>query len=330
MRAERLGSEPLIHPGTDPSIGTNIQGPSLIRVPDWVLDPLGQYYLYFADHKGRHIRLAFADALGGPWSVHAPGALQLTESCFPVDNFEIDNARLSKLVARYEEALGKDAMPPDVLTDVTAAHIASPDVHVDHDGQQIVMYFHGLEQVGVQRTRVALSADGISFTARPELLGPSYFRAFGWQGATYALAMPGLFLRSTDGLSDFQEGPQLFSRSMRHAAVRVLPDKSTLQVFWTQVGDAPERIYLSTIDISGDWADWTESGPVEILRPELDYEGASQPVAPSVRSAINEPVNQLRDPCVFEDIDGSLYLLYACAGESAIALATLITPHKVA
>ncbi|HCO10561.1 MAG TPA: hypothetical protein DIT42_05365, partial [Gammaproteobacteria bacterium] len=52
----RLVDGTIIGPETDPSIGNNIQGPSMIRVPDWVENPLGKYYLYFADHKGQYIR----------------------------------------------------------------------------------------------------------------------------------------------------------------------------------------------------------------------------------------------------------------------------------
>jgi hypothetical protein len=39
-----------------------------------------------------------------------------------------------------------------------------------------------------------------------------------------------------------------------------------------------------------------------------------------VRGAINVPVNQLRDPCIYEE-DGHIYLLYAVAGEHGIAMA---------
>ena len=56
--------------------------PSLTWVPEWVKKPLGRYYLYFADHKGKYIRLAYADQLTGPWKVHAPGVLPLAESYF--------------------------------------------------------------------------------------------------------------------------------------------------------------------------------------------------------------------------------------------------------
>ena len=36
-----------------------------------------RYYLYFAHHKGSYIRLAFADAVAGPWTVYEPGVLSL-------------------------------------------------------------------------------------------------------------------------------------------------------------------------------------------------------------------------------------------------------------
>src|ERR1700760_4153419 len=82
VRASRLVDRPILTPELHPSIGVNIQGPSLIRVPDWVEGRLGAYYLYFADHKGSYIRLAYADALTGPWRVHPPGSLHLAQSGF--------------------------------------------------------------------------------------------------------------------------------------------------------------------------------------------------------------------------------------------------------
>ena len=68
------------------------------------------------------------------------------------------------------------------------------------------------------------------------------------------------------------------------------------------------------------WNAWTASDPVEVLRPERDWEGADLPVRPSRRGSINVPVNQLRDPAIFEE-DGAVYLLYSVAGERGIALA---------
>ena len=57
-----------------------------------------------------------------------------------------------------------------------------------------------------------------------------------------------------------------------------------------------------------------------MLRPELPWEGADAPLVPSVRSTAYGHVNQLRDPAILED-EGRVYLFYAVAGESGIALA---------
>jgi hypothetical protein len=318
MRVTRLLDAPIITPDLHPSIGKNIQGPSLIRVPEWVLAPLGTYYLYFADHKGSYIRLAYADELRGPWTVYAPGSLQLADSHFLTEPPEAPAAAVEKIKAQRASLRGPDTLPHDLLTELTTPHIASPDVHVHPANRTIVMYFHGLAGLGLQVTRVATSTDGIHFTARPEILGKSYMRAFSHQGYTYAMAMPGQFYRSLDGLSAFAEGPLLFNKNMRHAAL--LKRGQTLYVFWTQVGDTPERILLSTIDVSADWHAWKETAAVEVLRPERPWEGADAPLVPSVRSVAYGHVNQLRDPAIFVEGDRT-YLLYAVAGESGIAIA---------
>ena len=185
MRAERFSSNPIIRPHLDSRMGDNINGPSLIRMPHWARNPLGRYYLYFAHHDGRYIRLAYADKLGGPWRTHETGVLSLTDSRF-------------------------------------AGHVASPDVHVDEGTRRIRMYFHGSEEPsGVpgadQFTRVAVSRDGLRFEASPERLGRPYFRAFGWSGYIYALGMPGAFYRSRDGLTAFEDPHRQRRSYVRHA-----------------------------------------------------------------------------------------------------------------
>lgn len=79
--ARRFAQNPIITPdmlpGTD---GKNINGPSLVLVPDWLPKRLGQFYLYFAHHRGGYIRLAFADRLEGPWKIHEAGTLRLEEA----------------------------------------------------------------------------------------------------------------------------------------------------------------------------------------------------------------------------------------------------------
>lgn len=320
IRVERLLDRPIITPDTHPSIGENIQGPSLIRVPDWVSDSLGKYYLYFADHKGSYIRLAYADSLLGPWRVHPSGSLQIENSHFPSEPPEITPEELDRELARRAATSGGNKLPHSLRKELTATHIASPDVHVDHDNRRIVMYFHGLESAGRQVSRVALSRDGIDFQARPEILGRTYLRVFEHEGLTYGIAMPGQVYRSRDGLSDFETGPLLFNPDMRHCAL--LKRGNRLYVFWTQVGHAPERILLSTIDLSPAWTEWNEAGAQEVMRPEREWEGAHEPNEPSIRSVAYGPVNQLRDPAIFEE-DGRVFLLYAVAGETGIAIAEL-------
>lgn len=319
VRIERLLDAPIIHSGTDASLGDNIQGPSVIRVPDWLENPLGRYYLYFADHKGRYIRLAYADAVTGPWKIHGPGSLKIEDSFFLTEAPVVSAAELADAVASREAAGAR--LMHDIATELTTPHIASPDVHVDHENRRIVMYFHGLAGLGQQFSRVATSSNGIDFIAQQQNLGRTYLRAFAHQDMTYLMAMPGQFYRSRDGFTEFESGPVLFGPTMRHSAL--LKRDDSLYVFWTRVGDVPESIMLSTIDISGDWQQWQESEETVVLRPERPWEGANSPMEPSVRSSAYGLLNQLRDPAILVDGD-TVYLFYAYGGESGIALARVL------
>ena len=295
MKAVRLPENPIIVPDMDERMGSNINGPSLIRVPAWAEGALGRYYLYFAHHQGKYIRLAYADDLRGPWRIHTPGVLELSDSFFP-------------------------------------SHIASPDVRIWDDRQEIWMYYHGCCLPG-QWTRLAISSDGLRFEAREAVLGPPYWRTFEWEGWRYALGMPGRFYRSHDGLDDWEEGPQAFAEEvervvggkttpcgMRHSAVRVRGD--SMEVFYSNRGDCPERILMSTVRLAGDWKDWRPSASLEILQPEMDYEGVDAPRVPSRGGSIHEPAWQLRDPAIYEE-DGEAYLLYSVAGERGIGMAKI-------
>jgi hypothetical protein len=284
----RLPGNPIISPTSDPSLGTNINGPSLIRVPAWVEKPLGKYYLYFADHNGKYIRLAYADRVEGPWKIHRPGTLQLSQSFF---------------------------------TD----HIASPEVVVDDEKHQIRLYYHGLtREEGSQHTRVALSKDGLSFEAirEPVGRGSAYWRLFHYGDWWYALAMPGRLLRSRDGLTPFEPGPPLFPTRPTQVHTAVLLQGDTLNVFYTRAGDSPERIMFSRVRLGPDWNAWKPAPPQEFLAPETEWEGAKLPLMPGKIGALEGPVNALRDPALFREGD-HLYLIYAVAGESGIGIAEI-------
>ena len=293
LKINRLQCNPIIQLESGNDLGKNINGPSLIKVPDWIKNPLGKYYLYFAHHKGTYIRLAYSDQLSGPWRVYDPGSLHLKDSFYK-------------------------------------NHIASPDVHVDNSSKQIRMYYHGVEissinslhsALNVQSSKVCISSDGIDFKAFPETLGHPYLRVFKWDNYFYAIGMPGVIYRSKDGITNFEKGPTLFDKNMRHCAVRL--DGNSIQVFYSKAGDCPERIYVSLINLTPDWLSWRQSDPVVLIKPEKNYEGANIKMVPSERGAVMEKVHQLRDPAIF--IEGSeSYLLYSVAGEQGIAIGQLI------
>lgn len=299
LKVLRFPQNPIIRPEMLPgNEGENINGPSLIRVPDWVERPLGRYYLYFAHHGGTYIRLAVADRLEGPWRIHRPGVLSLADA-------------------------------PGCK-----GHVASPDAVVVPEQRQIRLYFHGPAKAGGgQKTFVATSADGLAFKARPEPLCPFYFRAFRYADMWYGMSKGGLLWRSADGLSNFEEGidpmagaesrdkPVYNTPGARHVAVQ--RTGSALWVYYSNIGDAPERIMRCRIDLAGDWRAWRASEPQEVLRPQLPYEGADLPVRPSSAGAARGRENALRDPAIFEE-NGRTYLLYSVAGESGIAIAEIV------
>jgi hypothetical protein len=51
--AARVPQNPLLTVKSSPSLGDNVNGPSVIRVPPWVKAPLGRYYMYFAHHLSK-------------------------------------------------------------------------------------------------------------------------------------------------------------------------------------------------------------------------------------------------------------------------------------
>jgi len=303
IKIKRLKKNPIIYPEMDKTIGTNIAGPSLIRIPSWINNPLGKYYLYFAGHKGKYIRLAYSENLGGPWQIYRKGSLHLKDSFFPISRPEM---------MKKSESLQENE-----------PHIASPDVHIIDNLKEIRMYYHGLESNGAQVTRVARSNDGIDFKAEKEVVvNPPYFRVFRYNKYYYGMGMPGIFYRSTDGLTDFKRGPMLFNYKVRHAALKVNNEHNELEIYWSRVGDAPERILLSIIDLNKNWLKWTPSDPIEIIRPEKDWEGANRPLRPSKRGPVSDYVCQLRDPFIFCEGENT-YLLYSIAGEKGIAIAKI-------
>ena len=303
-----LQDAPILSVEQFPELGGNINGPSLIRSPAWLSDSPARYLLYFAHHEGESIRLAVSDHLEGPWKLHKPDPLSLASSHFATQSPCEEN--LASDVRNAIEA-GDDGNYP---------HIASPDIQVDNNAQQIRMYFHGREKNGRQYTRVALSQDGFHFAAQQELLGNPYCRVFRHENWYYAISMPAQLYRSANGLNAFQSGPCLIEEPIRHHAILQLEGRC--YIFWTRVGDSPERVLVSELNTDDDWGLWSMSAGVEIHRPERIWEGATITSGASRYGGSMQAVNQLRDPAIFVENE-RIFLLYSVCGEQGIALGEL-------
>jgi hypothetical protein len=322
VTAARLPQNPLITVDSSPSLGDNVNGPTIVRVPSWLPHPLGRYYAYFGHHKGQFIRLAYADAITGPWKIYGPGVVPVKDTAF------------------YRP----QPDPPNGPVEQFYTHVASPEIYVDEAHKRLVMWVHGWWTDGQrwplgaaearawarqnnygQFTQSSESRDGLHFKLNPPITSVSYLRVFPFNGYMYGMARLGQLLRSTDPLAAFEVGPNPFAGGpyadrVRHVAL--LRRARTLYVFFTGIGDAPERIMLSTIELTNNWTDWKASEPVELLRPDARYECPELPIVPSEPGEIEGRARQLRDPGIFEE-GGKSYLFYSICGEQGLAAAEL-------
>ena len=285
-------------------VGSNVNGPSLIKTPNWLPNCLGRYYLYFGHHFGQNIRMAFSNDLTGPWIVYKGGILDLKETPFTQERPNVKQPQWAT-----EE--GIDGLYP---------HIASPDVHINASEKSLEMFFHGLDHDGEQRSLCALSNDGLTWWVQSERINQTYLRAFNYKNTRYALGCGGQILKqNSDGI--FQLGPWSFGdRGHRHAGVLVRGDN--LYVVWTRIGDTPEHILYSTIGMSYDWRDWRATEGQVILKPKFDWEGANLPISTSTVGGLTKQEHALRDPFLFEQSE-EVYMVYTGGGETSIGIAKL-------
>ena len=301
--------------GLEPDALANINGPSVLRMPDWATGAQATCHMYFAHHKGQSIRLAYADRLDGPWQMYPDPVMPVACSLFePVD-------------PPRDPAVPAPDWVAGLKGDYLYAHVASPDVHIDADRRRIMMLYHGLLRNGDQQTRLSVSADGLTFRARDPLLGPPYFRAAflhdrmflsmwagrlgrapGWDGP-FELAPPDHLPPHVTG------GPK---RQVRHG--HLFAHNGRLHMTFSRIGDAPECCLHCEVIPADDWAGW-RFGPVrEMLRPAPGWEGGDMPAMASEMGTAKGRMNELRDPALFTD-DGTIYLAYCGGGECGIGIA---------
>jgi hypothetical protein len=146
------------------------------------------------------------------------------------------------------------------------------------------------------------------------------------------MAKRGWLYRSKNGVTPFEEGPNPFpgikertegenGPGIRHVALDLAGDK--LNVYFTNIGDMPERVLRSSIELKPNWQDWRAGPPELVLKPETEYEGAGLPLVASNSGKAKTRENAVRDPAIFRD-EGRTYLLYSVAGESGIGIAELV------
>jgi hypothetical protein len=143
----------------------------------------------------------------------------------------------------------------------------------------------------------------------------------------------------------WMEGP-ILARGIRHCDMHLvtpqLPNRGGtlmrrphLFVFFTHIGDVPEKVMVGTIDLSdSDWMQWTLLPGPTIVSPDYPYEHGNATLQPSKCCSANCVVmNQLRDPHFLPDDGDDIHkhgthilsgiLFYVVQGERSFAAARL-------
>ena len=202
--ATRLNqNEPLIDSSTFSDVraegGNSINGASVIRIPSWIpaserVHRDAKFYMYFSNHAGDDIRLAWAETITGDWSLFNGEGGTSPDRAWGSRGNNTGTRTPGNGVFDIDLDDGT-ARPFDDSEVGVFNHVASPDVHVDDRNQRIVMYFHGEQRNPVrpfvqnQKTFVATSEYGLNFNPesnggedgegmREVVLGEFYFRTF--------------------------------------------------------------------------------------------------------------------------------------------------------
>lgn len=188
----------------------NINGPTVIKVPKWIKNPLAKYYMYFAHHKGTHIKLAFANNIFGPWTVFQKGVLSLNE------------------------IQGRD-------------HLASPDIYFSNE--KIFMIYHSVYKKSVQLSSTAVSNDGLNFIPKTERFASFYFRRFVFKSEIYGFSKSendyGCIYKLVN--NKFQIINNKFIYNLRHGSIII--ENNKVYCYFTRIGDSPEKVLVCNINM---------------------------------------------------------------------------------
>jgi hypothetical protein len=285
---------------TPVAFGGNFSGCTFFVNPGYLDSRFyNQYVLYFAHHSGNFIRVATSKNIYGDWT-------------FP--NLEILK------IENFNE-----------IHD----HIASPEVFLDQESKTLNLFFHSrVPGSREQQTFLATSKDGVSFDLKPMIsFLPFYLRVCVHNGGVFGVTKGGNFFSHIG--SDFSNGWRYLDNidspglefekfnyfnengNMRH--LHIVSHKETLLVFYTRIGDAPERIYAKSLKVHPDNSHLEISEEIEVMRPQIAFECQTASITKSQPGLSETFELAFRDPFVFTENELNL-LFYSYGGESGIAV----------
>ena len=258
------------------NFNSNICNPCLIEVPHWCKNKLGKYYLFYADHGGEFIKLAYSDNLFSNWKKKKDGVLNID---------------------KFSNAIN---------------HIASPEIYIDNTKQEIILFTHSHSKSRKgQWTYASKSKDALNFEVVNDLpLAPFYFRIFKYKNFFYGITKGGSLWKTKNFFNKFTQCHNLFDKersteilhnyfgAVRH--ISFIIENNILFIFYTRIGDKPERIYYSKVNLTIDEKEWFFDTENELIRPEFDFEGVNIKLTKSEPGDSSKPENALRDPHIIK------------------------------
>lgn len=275
-----------------------------------------------------------------------------------------------KLLTLEESNKGRRWKDPGVVLSfepMPCQSVHSPSILASDKDELLIMYVHGHKCENLpdakwgQPTLLYSSSDGVTwtresfeveggndlfyFTAPVRRRPPRRENSQAEDGHYYAMSRvyptarnPHAFLlRSKELGGPWQRGPEL-ARGLRHFDLHPSDDEAEtggFHVWFSMIGDAPERILLGSIDTtSEDWMDWKLLPGPRILAPERWYEHGRMPIQVSKEgAAAGNMLHQINKPRFLPDDDYRVdsaassdyvmsgFLFYVVQGEKGVAVA---------
>ena len=322
--------------------------------------PEAVYYMYFGHHRGKYIRMAWARRIEGPWTLHRMGpdvppgergVLDLGDRDVPIGN-GIVLTQKRRAVISAPEVLVDDEERRIVLYVQAHKNIEVDGTRVKTPGGLVATSPYGLDFNPGAHT---------GYGIEPVILGPDYVSTFVFDDELYGVGNGGVIYRAPSAAAPWTPPPgwdftrnlwqrvgyqglqAVLSRNLdgveksvlriRHADVveRQEGGRPVLWIFYTFRGlyevegeIVPEQVLFSRLHPSPTKSDWSMSWPPEqVLWAQPGWECGEFEPKPSRRGAARDDVNEIRDPHVFVDDAGEIYLFYCGCGEDGIGVAEL-------